>query len=206
MFERMLARLPRDDDRPADGPFPPPPGFDVDGVRELLTAHAGASFGGGAYRVHDGSRTRLWNALAFAAFADVAGAAWCFASDWLGRQHALLRTTPDGDPLVIILEVFTGQVLHTDLTFGEYHDGLLAEEPHRALELRLYDQWRRAGGETPSGSECVELVVPPFLGGEQTPANMGLTDMEVYWDLTGQLLRQVRDLPPDTPVGRVHIR
>jgi len=41
---------------------------------------------------------------------------------------------------------------------------------------------------------------PLFLGGSDTTDNLEISDLEVYWLLMGQLIRQAKGLPAGTPV------
>jgi hypothetical protein len=58
----------------------------------------------------------------------------------------------------------------------------------------------------PTADQCVDTEIPPFLGGGTGLAEMTLSDMEVAWHLTGQLLVQARRLPPGTEIGEIDIR
>jgi hypothetical protein len=46
-------------------------------------------------------------------------------------------------------------------------------------------------------------VTPLFLGGADVVGNLELTDTDVYWQLTSQLIRQASRPPEGTPVARV---
>jgi hypothetical protein len=38
-----------------------------------------------------------------------------------------------------------------------------------------------------------------------TVENLEVTDIEIYWDVVGQLRNKVRDLPPGTKLGEITI-
>jgi len=44
---------------------------------------------------------------------------------------------------------------------------------------------------------------PPILGGGCEPANVEPTDIAVHFSILGQLHRQIRDLPPGTPITEI---
>ena len=175
--------------------------FRTTGANALFRALGGARFADGAYRVHDPARALGWTDLAVAAFPQLQGQVLCFASDWVGRQFAL-STEPasNGQPGVILIDVQSDEVLHTDRDLDAFHEDLLAIDPEPALALKRYSEWLAAGGAVPTLSQCVEYTVPVYLGGASDLANMAITDMDVMWDIGGQVLRQVRALPEGTPV------
>jgi hypothetical protein len=49
------------------------------------------------------------------------------------------------------------------------------------------------------------MEIPLFLGGEYDVANMALSDGEVDWHITAQLLCQTRELEPGAVIGRVSL-
>jgi len=48
--------------------------------------------------------------------------------------------------------------------------------------------------------QCYSPKVLPVLGGKMDTANFAATDWEVHLSITGQIHRQVKDLPPGTPI------
>jgi hypothetical protein len=175
--------------------------FERSGVSELFSAFGGATFGEGAYRVHDPAQVARWTDLAVAAFPQLEGLVLCFASDWLGRQFAVnTDRASNGQGTVVLIDLLIDDVVDTDHDLGAFHERLLGVDPRPVLALGLYADWRAAGGAVPALSECVEYTVPLYLGGAHDLANMAITDMEVAWDISGQLLRQVRGLPEGTPI------
>ena len=178
-----------------------PGAFAESGVRALFAELGGAVFAEGAYRIHDPAHASKWTDLAVIAFPDLRQRIFSFASDWLGRQFALTtEAAPTGGLGVLLIDVQSDDVLHTDRDLDGFHDELLADDPEPALALELFAGWRSAGGAAPAPTECVAYDVPIYLGGADTFTNMSVTDMEVAWDLGGQLLRQVRELPEGTPI------
>ncbi|MCP2517553.1 MAG: T6SS immunity protein Tdi1 domain-containing protein [Achromobacter mucicolens] len=45
--------------------------------------------------------------------------------------------------------------------------------------------------------------IPLFLGGQDEVSNLELSDLDVYWHLLSQLIRQTRGLPAGTPIGPI---
>jgi hypothetical protein len=62
-----------------------------------------------------------------------------------------------------------------------------------------------ASGKRLEAGECFGYKVPPVLGGELEPDNFEPTDLQVHFGILGQIHRQVKDLPPGTPIGEIKI-
>jgi hypothetical protein len=62
-----------------------------------------------------------------------------------------------------------------------------------------------ASGKRLKAGECFGYKVPPVLGGEIEPDNFEPTDLQVHFGILGQIHRQVKDLPPGTPIGEIKI-
>jgi Domain of unknown function (DUF1851) len=50
-------------------------------------------------------------------------------------------------------------------------------------------------------NECFSPDVPPVLGGELSNENLRPCDVSVHSSILGQIHRQLKDLPPNTPVN-----
>ena len=60
-------------------------------------------------------------------------------------------------------------------------------------------------GVAPGPDQVLSFTVPPVLGGPLEVENVSALDLAVALSVTGQLHRQVKDLPPGTPVSGVSI-
>lgn len=175
------------------------------GYAELAGRFAGCSFENGIYRLHDaetGPRGRAWIAESFPMFASRA----CpFAYDWLGRQFAVDSGRLEGDePLVLLLEPGTGEVLEIPFSFPVFHEQL-DELREPALAESFFASWVKVN---PSllplrATQCVGYKVPLFLGGKDTLENLEVIDLEVYWSMSGQLRQGTRSLRQGTSIGSV---
>jgi hypothetical protein len=56
-------------------------------------------------------------------------------------------------------------------------------------------------GLVPSDAQILCFKIPPILGGTFEPENLEVTDLVVALSIAGQLHRQVKDLPPGTPIS-----
>ena len=56
------------------------------------------------------------------------------------------------------------------------------------------------GGIKLGPGQIYSFKVPPFLGGQYALDNVEVSDIAVHFAITGQVCRQVDDVPPGTPV------
>jgi hypothetical protein len=178
----------------------------IDGVDELMVAFAGATFERGLYRLHTRKSSERAIAVICESFPELAGGIAPFGFDWLGRQFAVdLRRGRDG--LVLLVDPGAGEILEVPVTFADFHNHELIEEPDAALAKPFFDEWVGANpGALPLTPDvCVGYEVPLFLGGRDEIENLAPVDIWVYWSLTGQLWSQVRRLAPGTQISQVSI-
>jgi hypothetical protein len=177
-------------------------------AEEFTSSFGGRSWGGGLYRVAAPERMSFHNGLVSEMFPDHAGTFTCFAFDWAGRHYATddERRSPAGDPLLLLFVPGEAEAYEMDLTLGDFHDGLAAEDPDGALAREYFEEWRSTSGVTElAQDECVGYKVPLFVNGDDEIENLALTDLAVYWSLSAQLWMQVKDLPDGTPIRSVTI-
>lgn len=147
----------------------------------------------GAYRQHRREDIARFTNLAIDAFPELAGRIECFGADWLGRQFAIDRLrVADGMPQVVMLEPGTGEVLEIPVNQQAFHDDELAQEPDAAAAYSFFIQWVGNGGVKPAYDQCVGYKKPLYLGGSDDLSNLELSDFEVYWGISAQLLAQIR--------------
>jgi hypothetical protein len=58
-------------------------------------------------------------------------------------------------------------------------------------------------GMRPAPGECLSFKHPPALGGQLDPDNFETCSILVHFSITGQIHRQIRDLPPGTPITEI---
>lgn len=208
MFDRFRTTFHLDGVNPdsAKGPLPDGRLRAISGFAEFFSEFAGASFGHGLYRVHDGESARVASALISDAFPMFVHRAAPFGYDWLGRQFACdFGRTVDGEPQILLLEPGTGEALEIPVDFQQFHESELIEEADAALAAGFFSEWAKANPlSIPfSPSECAGYRVPLFLGGADTVKNLQVTDITVYWGLCAQLLKEVGELATGTTVTDV---
>lgn len=175
------------------------------GLNEFFENYSGSSFGG-LYRVHSVQNIGKWNQIVGDAFPEFSSRIFCFGYDWLGRQFALDRKRIEsGESLVLMLEPGTGEVLEIPVNFVQFHEKELIHHADAALAAEAYQEWLSAGNEPPEHGQCVGYKKPLFLNGSDTFENYELTDLDFYWDISSQILEQVRGLPIGTPINNIKI-
>lgn len=168
--------------------------LDAAGYATLARDFAGASFGGGLYRVHDNETGPQALAFIADAFPEFAQRVCPFGYDWLGRQFAVDSTrVQNGQPQVLLLEPGTGEALEIPVDFAAFHDEELVEQSDAALASNFFEDWSEANRRSLPllRSQCVGYKVPLFLGGNDTLDNLEVSDIDVYWTICGQLRGQV---------------
>lgn len=147
----------------------------------------------GIYRPHLQQDLTKFTSLAVDMFPDFAGRITCFGSDWLGRQFAEdSARIVDGAAQVLMLDAGAAQVLEVPTSRVGFHQQELVEYSDAAVASGFFKTWRLAGGAAPAYGQCLGYKQPLFLGGRDEVANLEVTDFEVYWDLLGQMWRQLR--------------
>ena len=201
MFNRFLDHFVSDHEteRASDGDL----GFQhLDlAVPELFARFSGTSFNNGLYRVFRPCDVQDWNATVEAAFPAFKGKLTCFGVDWLGRIFALDSGRQVSRRFgVTIFEPGSGQALMVPCDIEMFHDIELVDRGDAALAETFFDQWIQVGGGGPSYCQCVGYKRPLFLGGADTVENLELTDLDVYWTISAQLISKLRGVTPGTSV------
>lgn len=107
-----------------------------------------------------------------------------FGYDWLGRIFAV-----NAELTVKMYDVATDEIFEIvpirDFAneLSEYADDLIA--------AGVYADWLQNGGAKPEADHCIGFKIPLFLGGKDEFDNYELSDIDVYWTLTGQLKNTV---------------
>ncbi|MFF1254966.1 T6SS immunity protein Tdi1 domain-containing protein [Pseudarthrobacter sp. NPDC058329] len=176
-------------------------------LQDLFEEYGGTTFDGGLYRVHSAASSREASEAAAYAFPALKTAWVCFGFDWLGRQFALdfHRGSPE-NPEVVLLEPGTGEALEVPVAFSDFHDYGLSRYRDSCLLPDFFRNWRASGGQEPKFNQCIGYKTPLFLGGSDDESNLELTDIDVYWSITGQLIVATRDLPDGASISSLGIR
>jgi len=176
------------------------------GAAVFMSEYGGMSFEQGLYRVHSSSDVKRWTNIINGAFPEYRQRIQVFGFDWMGRTLALdAQRSTRGDPLVLMFDPGTGDAFEVPATFRSYHEEEIIQFKNDALASDMFEKWRKKSKVELKFDQCVGFKVPLFLGGKDTLKNYEVTDLEVYWELSAQLLAQARDLEEGTSIGGLSI-
>jgi hypothetical protein len=156
---------------------------------------AGSSFASGLYRIVHPKDLEVWALRVGHAYPRFEKRIVCFGYDWLGCVFALdSERLEGGQPGVVMFEPGTGKALEIPSNILTFHNDQSKEFWEAALAISFFQKWLSSGGTRPSITQCIGYKKPLFLGGKDTIENIELSDIDVYWHIAGQLIRQVRGL------------
>lgn len=118
--------------------------------------------------------------------------------------NAFIRDTNNAGA-IHFLDVSASRLARVAATIEEFED-LLAEQAFRDeyFSAEMIANLQRGGLALKPG-EIYSFVTPLSLGGEYTSANVEATDIEVHFSMTGQIERQVFDLPAGASISEIKI-
>ena len=137
-------------------------------------------------------------------------------SDWtwkVGLERLPILVSFIGDAFV--QDVRDGTVHHLDTTFGTLEQVAASpdELARRLADLEFVNEHLvpglfvdlRDAGRTLGPGQVFSWRTPPALGGELVAGNLEPADIAVHFSLTGQIHRQIADLPEGTPIPEIRI-
>jgi hypothetical protein len=176
------------------------------GFVELFSKYEGCSFEKGLYRLHKLNNIKQWNNMVLQAFPEFEGRIECFGYDWLGRHFALdLARLEAGEAQILMLEPGTCEVLEIPCNFIEFHNEEIPNYHDACLASNFYSEWLSKHPMNLSSEECIGYKVLLFLGGEDTISNLEKGNMDVYWSLCTELIRQTKNLPEGTVIRNFNL-
>jgi hypothetical protein len=206
MFDRFESHFVKDATPTPTSGDAPVAWSDEPRIKDLLLRFAGASFNLGLYRVMAADAFGWANDFVAQAFPAFSGKAVPFGYDWLGRIFALDPSRlKGGSPAVVMFEPGTGEGLEIPCNLLTFHENELIDYRDEALAVGFHRQWLTKGGPPPKQHQCVGYRQPLFLAGKDVVENLELSDLDVYWTLSGQLIRKARGLPPGTRIENIKL-
>jgi hypothetical protein len=181
--------------------------IDDAGLTALFSQYGGTSFNQGIYRIFSVNDVAYWNEMVSSAFPDFLGRVVCFSVDWLGRVFSTdTARLEDKLPGVVMFEPGTGEVLEIPCNIESFHENELVQYSEELLASSFYRRWCDKGGRTPSINECIGYKKPLFLGGKDTIENLEVSDLDVYWTISSQLIQKTKGLPAGSVISRIKIK
>src|SRR4051812_6250378 len=172
-------------------------------LQDFFERFRGTSFNRGLYRIMAADAFEFASQFTAEAFPEVSRGVVPFSYDWLGRIFALDPARLESKwPAVLILEPGTGKLLQIPANLVTFHENELIDYRDAALASNFHTEWLASGNPPPSQNECVGYKRPLFLGGSDSVGNLELSDLDVYWTISAQLIQKARGLPPGTRIER----
>ena len=170
--------------------------YSDDMLGKLFSLYGGQSFNQGLYRIIDYNNINYWNDLVKTAFPSFSNRITCFSFDWMGRVFAIDSSRiKDSHSGIVMFEPGTAEALEIPCNIETFHESELIHYREEALAENFYHQWLASGGISPRITQCIGYSIPLFLGGSDTTDNLGLSDLDVYWTITSQLIQKIGGLP-----------
>lgn len=181
--------------------------FGDSALEEFMSKFAGASFNNGLYRVlnaHEINRTVEMIEFAFPGYAD---GIIPFAFDWLNRKFCLDIRDPSVKGLqCLIFSHLSNEVLQIPSGVSDFHQKILVDHVDEILDIALFKELLNAKGRSSIiNSECASLRQPLFLNGAFTVKNMDLIDIDVDWEITGEMLLRSRKAKLGERINSVYL-
>jgi hypothetical protein len=169
----------------------------------LLKRHGGAIFENGLYRLHTFESCLRWSSIIPEYFEAYQNNMLPFGFDWMGRQFCM-STADSGS--IYLFDPATEEVLDIDQSLHSLHNVLFTNDAADVLDAELFGRLRAFYSlQEISFDQCLGFRIPLFLGGVDALENYEICNMEVYWEITKQLKRQVDNLPDGTVINRINI-
>jgi hypothetical protein len=161
---------------------------DPDAARGVLCLRLGV-YNDGTYTLLPRAEAASLTRLAASVFPVAAGKIAVFAADWMGRLFATNTSELDGGgcATIVCLDLAEPSSFTTEANFTKFHDVVAVEQMDALLNLNQYREWVASGPSPGDGVRCVGYKVPLFLGGEDSAANMELSDRSVYLSTLAEL-------------------
>jgi hypothetical protein len=161
-------------------------------IRGIVEKYGGYSFGNGLYRIVSASNYNEWMERISFAFPKDDDVLACFGFDWRGNAFALSSGNPvKGRPSTLLLDIGAASVVQIPYDIEAFHNKEVVGHSESIFDAELYREWLSSGGSSPSYDECVGYKIPLFLNGSDDLENLELSSLHLYWDIHGQIMRQV---------------
>ncbi len=159
--------------------------FETDDLYEgFCKEYSATVFGGGLFNSFDVEKRDYWNAVVETFYPQYKDKISVIGYDWLGRIFATLK---DKD-CVKLFEIGTGETLNIGCTLEKFLDEEIPVYSNDCLAHKFFNEWKKENPEALPYGKCVGYRIPLFLGGKDNVSNLEISDMDVYWTVTGTLL------------------
>jgi hypothetical protein len=116
---------------------------------------------------------------------------------------AILRDPADGS--IHFLDTIAGMVQRIARDESDFNSLVTANANAEKWLMREIVNGQAVLGMRPGRDECLSFQHPPALGGELHPDNIEVCNISVHFSIAGQIHRQIKDLPPGTPITDIKV-
>lgn len=204
MFERFSEHYKKDDSTPGYIPANLGDFTKHNEFFELFKVFNGCSFGKGVYRILDCQHIEKSIGLVEAIFPQFENRFLPFGYDWLGRYFA--KSLDQGSEKVFLFSCLMNEVLEIPVSLGDFHSVVLIENFEPTLEMKKFHDFLCDKKIPNLGvTECADMVVPLYMGGEYVVSNMKIFDLNLMWEISEQLSTQLKNIEDGQNIGSVRI-
>lgn len=158
--------------------------------KEFVNQFGGKQFGGGLFVVFKENDLEKWTQIISNTFEEFNGLFKVFAYDWLGRCFAIdLRKNTKNH--ILMFEIGTNEVLEIPYELREFLEKEIPLYTDACLADKFFEEWSEHSKKKLQYERCAGYKIPLFLGGEDDIDNIEDSDMEVYWEVITQVIKQL---------------
>lgn len=157
---------------------------------DFIKQFGGEQLGGGLFVVFKEGDLEKWTQIISNTFEDFKGYFKVFGYDWLGRCFAIdLRE--DTKENIIMFEIGTNDVLEIPFEFREFLEKEIPLYTDACFAEKFFKEWSEFSKIKLQYGRCAGYKIPLFLGGADEKENLEDSDMEVYWEIITQVIKQL---------------
>lgn len=170
---------------------------------ELINLFSGVSFNHGLYRIHSFRSSSRWATIIGNYFKNYNHIIFPFSFDWTGRQYCLSKLN---NKLLFMFDPSTGDDFTLEQDIVSFHNIDLVSDTLSILSSDIFENilaWHKYNSI--GYNEILGYKMPLFLGGADSIDNYQKFDMEVYWEIYGQLYIQTKGMSDGTVIDSIKI-
>jgi hypothetical protein len=157
-------------------------------ISAFLKQFGGMLLYNGAYGIYSLSAAVHTSYVCLDYFDSFRGYTIIIGRDWLGSLFAVdFSRIQYGRPTVLVFDINTVETRSSGMDIEQFHETLVIDDPDMCFDLTLYQAWQHDHPPLTAINQIVGYTIPLALGGSDDFSNMALTDLDVYWSLTGDI-------------------
>ena len=178
-----------------------------EGYSDFISSYGGRTFGDQIYKIHLSQNIQKWSLIVRTIFPEHANELVCFAYDWLGRQFCIASNHKiSQEAFIYRFDVSTNESMIVSDSFMNFHNVELTSYPEEILSTDMFNQWMLQNERNTSVGKCTGFIHPPFLGGKIELDNLEEIDLEIYWNILGQILLKAKKMPRNSKISKIQIQ